>query len=429
MNIIFRRNYKLIILFIVLFVALLMIGSTRLIAYNFGEGEEVKEAISYNYENAVDVFDDTVVHEITIEMDEDDYDKMIETYEEVSEKDYFHADITIDGVLIEDVGIRLKGSLIDQFIRAFNQEDVGVGDNPPFLIRFDEFIEGQTYQGLTEIALRTSSDDSLLNEQVAFYIHEQMGEIVPETSYGYVEVTTQDPAMYVICEYLDDSYLESNFGDIDGILYKAVDFAGFEYVGDDPAMYIDVFEQETNKNDDDLYYLIEFLKFVAESGDGEFEEKLGDWIDLDSFITMMVLDNLLDNMDSFVGMGTNYYLLYNKDAEQFTMLSWDQNHSLGVMENKIMEKIEDDNLSFEGVPPFNRKNNLLKERFFENEYFSSLYDLEYERLRQLIFDQGMATEKINQSVETFTQYNLENNIMNQLEYDIAVESIINFFTQ
>src|SRR5688500_16066293 len=50
------------------------------------------------------------VHEIEIELDQDDYDRMIETFQDDGTKDYIDATITIDGTTIEHVGIRLKGN-------------------------------------------------------------------------------------------------------------------------------------------------------------------------------------------------------------------------------------------------------------------------------------------------------------------------------
>lgn len=35
---------------------------------------------------------------------------MLSTFREAGEKEYIRADITIDGTLIEDVGLRLKGN-------------------------------------------------------------------------------------------------------------------------------------------------------------------------------------------------------------------------------------------------------------------------------------------------------------------------------
>lgn len=535
--------------------ALLAVGSTRVIAYNFGEGQS-HQADGRNYDNEVYLYNSSVVHEIKIGLDQEDYDRMIATYLETGEKEFFKTDVTIDGVTIPDVGVRLKGnSSLSQTVggglngpggpggnngraprngpngdgmpqmpdgaqppagfqrpagqptegqppegfdpaqgmpnmgaspgmdmdlpdnwQDMTQEDRqkfleengmpagggpmggggpmegATGGNPPLLIKIDEFDEGQTYQGFVEIAVRTGSimgsDKSLLAEPVALSIHSQAGQVVPEVSYAVVQTAEKDPSLYVICEEIDEIYVEKNFPGVDSVLYKAGNFIGFEYLGDDPTLYTDKFEQKTGVNDDDLAPLIRFLKFVSESSDAEFESQLPQWLDIDSFIRLMALDNLLSNNDSFGGMGSNYFLLYDKEAGKFTMLSWDMNLAMGSMSRGpgsmsggpggMAGGGQQMGGQFgEGNPPNGQgaagfgprggqSQNVLKNRFFANEKFSKMYDTEYERLKALIFDTRIAGDKLEEFIRVFTDYNAENNVMDQNEYDSGVERIKSF---
>ncbi|MBU0649135.1 CotH kinase family protein [Patescibacteria group bacterium] len=541
MSIAFRRHFWLVIVFALVIGACLLIGSTRVISYNFGEGKDV-DIKGRNYDNEIYLFDDSVAHKIEIGLNQEDYDEMVRTYQETGEKEYFLADVTIDGVTVPDAGVRLKGNLTlrqtlggsgngqdmpgrddmpqgifqgdgenqaegmrnmanlpmpagmdlpdnwqemsDQERRAFMEENglfgngmgrapmggmggQGNGGNPPFLIKIDQFVAGQTYQNFAEIAVRLGSDESLLGEPVAFYIHETLGQIVPKTAYAIVRTAENEPSLYVICEHIDEKYVEKYFPDSDGILYKAGNFVGFEYKGDDPTLYAEMFEQKTNVNDDDLAPLIRFMKFVSESGDEEFENELPNWLDMDSFIRMMALDNLLSNNDSFVGMGSNFYLYYDKNTEKFTMLSWDMNLAMGGMggmmrggdqqaqqgeaapadadngDNAVPDQAQEKRqeifeqwleeggfdaedqrnmADFPGGGPGGRGGeNTLKERFFANEKFSQMYDAEYERLEQMIFNQVWVLGKIKQLAQVFTDYNAEHNITEQSKYDAGVE--------
>ena len=56
------------------------------------------------------LFDETVVHEITVSFDQEQYDAMIDTFAETGEKEYIEATVTIDGVTYERAGLRLKGN-------------------------------------------------------------------------------------------------------------------------------------------------------------------------------------------------------------------------------------------------------------------------------------------------------------------------------
>ena len=56
------------------------------------------------------LFDDSVVHDIAVSYDQADYDAMIDAYVETGEKEWIEATVTIDGVVYEQVGLRLKGN-------------------------------------------------------------------------------------------------------------------------------------------------------------------------------------------------------------------------------------------------------------------------------------------------------------------------------
>lgn len=532
MSLFWSRNYSLVIWFAVTLGLIFSLGQLRIVAYNFGGGNKVS-SVGVNHSNIIDLFDSSIVHEVFIAMADGDYDTMVTTYQETGEKDYFHADVTIDGVQIENVGIRLKGNITlrqaagtggiggrgnggppgfgniqpDEIqvkdVEAVREDVVAeeeaelteedfmtvVDKQFPFLLKFDEFVDGQTYQGSAEVAIRVGgmgNDPTLLAEPVSFYLHAEAGNIVPRSVYAYIESAGQDPFLYVITENIDESFIERNFSNADGVLYKAGNFVGFEYVGDDPTLYASKFEQKSSNNDDDLYYLIEFLKFVTESTEEEFERDLSKWLDIDSFIRMIATDTLIGNNDSFIGMGSNFYLYYDKNDEQFTMLAWDMNLSMGGMgglagrggadgERILPENMqipEDGDNQFgqrfggfggelpEGFDPANlpdfggrnfappaggfpegeggvpngggpgRNNtNLLKEKFFANEQFSELYNQELERLKDLFYNRGLAVNKVGELANIFTIFNAEMNVVDQSEYDAGVKKLKEFIQQ
>ncbi len=112
MSLKFKRNYKIVLtLLIVVLVLVFGFGQQRLIAYTTqAQTETVSAADGTTYTNSVDLFDDTVVHSIQVLISQDDYDTMVKTYQETNLKEYYKADVIIDGVRINDVGFRLKGN-------------------------------------------------------------------------------------------------------------------------------------------------------------------------------------------------------------------------------------------------------------------------------------------------------------------------------
>jgi spore coat protein CotH len=57
-----------------------------------------------------ELFDSSFVHTIEVEFDEADYDAIIAAYVQSGDKEWMSATVTIDGVVFENVGLRLKGN-------------------------------------------------------------------------------------------------------------------------------------------------------------------------------------------------------------------------------------------------------------------------------------------------------------------------------
>ena len=480
MDIKLKRHYKVLILFIfTIFFFGLIIGKTMMVPYSSGNQRKVS-ANTYNIENGIYIFDDSLVHDIKIDMTEEDYNLMITTFNETGEKEYFPVDIAIDGVTIKNVGLRLKGnsSLNGLFRKNSAVQDV----QAPYLIKFDKYVKGQSYQGYKEIAVRTGSfngGSALLEEPLSLFIYQKSGQIVPEYSYASVKVADNNSYYYVMCENIDGNYIEKHFAGTDGILYKKDNSADFSYKGEDQTKYVSEYEQKTNKKNEDYSKLIKFLKFVSESSDEEFEEQLPDWLELDPFMTMIAINELIDNQDSFSSQSRNFYLYYNPETQKFTMLAWDFNLAFGRfgggdrnmpgrvgnqtfqvpsemppmdfnmsiqrpegMANRDINRSimrpegmpgRDGNQTFqvpEGIMQGGiQGKNQLNERFFANEKFSQMYQERYDELSKKIYCDGSLLEEIDYIAEVFTGYNKKNNILDQNTYDAEVQKMKDYVNQ
>mgnify|MGYP001004223552 FL=1 len=116
MNMRWKRNWPLVAIFlwVVVFMTLFL-GSERVVAYTSSTTRSSTTSTTTavegkNYENSLELFDARQVHQVQVKMDEDTYQQMISTYQNTGEKEYFQADVVIDGVEIKNVGIRLKGN-------------------------------------------------------------------------------------------------------------------------------------------------------------------------------------------------------------------------------------------------------------------------------------------------------------------------------
>ena len=104
-----RHHWKLLIAAIAVCLAIALAFGTSMVR-PYITSELVSETVIVNdIDGEAELFD-TTTHTIDITFDQAEYEEMLSTFREDGEKEYIRADITIDGTLIEDVGLRLKGN-------------------------------------------------------------------------------------------------------------------------------------------------------------------------------------------------------------------------------------------------------------------------------------------------------------------------------
>jgi len=426
----------------------------------------------------VDVFDASVVHDISISFDQADYDAMLASYRDTGEKEWMEATVTIDGQTFERVGLRLKGnsSLAGLGGRgpggggrpdAGNDETTGtVADPPqggggglpefggasadspqdlPWLIRLDEYVEGQTYQGYEDFVVRSNNSETALNEAVSLALLDEAGLASQEAIATRFSVNGSDAVLRLVVEHPDDDQWYETWFDGNGALYKAESTGDWSYRGDDPASYEEVFDQEGGSEIADLTPLIDFLQFINESDDATFAAELPERLDVDAFATYLAMMELIGNFDDIDGPGNNAYLWWDAATEQFTIVPWDMNLSLGSgmggpggglpggggfpggrggppdgtlpegMEppgGTLPEGMEPPGGSLpEGVEPgqggfpgggFGGRSNPLVERFLANDEFNALYERRLAELEEQLVTSGTADTILAGWVEVLT---------------------------
>jgi spore coat protein CotH len=322
------------------------------------------------------LFDSSTVHDIAISFAQEDYDAMIQAYQETGDKEWIEATVTIDGKTFENVGVRLKGNSSIMGLRNAGMGgrtgrtgaestggDQATGDEStayvkaaaapadgqqgfagpmggdastdspetlPWLVDLDRNVENQNYEGVIEFAVRSNTSETALNEAVALDLLQAAGLASQEAVYASFSVNGSEPCLRLIIENPDDLWMAANFS-ITGALYKAESTGDYSYRGDEADSYAEVFDQEAGKTNADLTPLIEFLEFINNADDATFNAELPDRLDIDAFATYLAMEELLNNFDDIDGPGNNSYLYYDTKTGKFTVVAWDHNLAFGAM--------------------------------------------------------------------------------------------------
>lgn len=262
------------------------------------------------------------LHSVEITVDQSAYQEMITAYTSNQTKNWIEATVTVDGVAHEKAGLKLKGNSSLQGISADSEPQ-----KLPWLVRFDKFVDGANHDGMTRMVIRASSSTSALNEAVALDLLAKTGLASEKAAHISLSVNGSDPVLRLTCQDLDESWVEQNF-DVTGLLYKAESTGDYTYRGTDESAYKDVFDQETGKAN--LAPLIEFLQFINESSDADFQSGLAQRVDVDKMVTYLAFEDVIDNFDDITGPGNNSFLWWAEQANQMTVVAWDHNCAFGL---------------------------------------------------------------------------------------------------
>lgn len=262
------------------------------------------------------------LHSVEITVDQSAYQEMITAYTSNQTKNWIEATVTVDGVAHEKAGLKLKGNSSLQGISADTAPQ-----QLPWLVRFDKFVDGANHEGMTRMVIRAGATTSALNEAVALDLLATTGLASEKAAHISLSINGSDPVLRLTCQDLDESWVAQNF-DVAGLLYKAESTGDYTYRGTDESAYKDVFDQETGKAN--FTPLIEFLQFINESSDADFQSGLAQRVDVDKMVTYLAFEDVIDNFDDITGPGNNSFLWWAEQANQMTVVAWDHNCAFGL---------------------------------------------------------------------------------------------------
>lgn len=164
------------------------------------------------------LFDNSYVHTIDIEME--NWDSFIETAEN---EEYSVCNVTIDGETFKNVGIRGKGNTSLSNVSSMGSQRYS------FKIEFDQYDGTSTYHGLDKLSLNNLIQDAtFMKDYLTYQMMNAFGVSAPLCSFVYITVNGEDWGLYLAVEGVEESFLQRNYGNDYGELYKpdSMDFGG-----------------------------------------------------------------------------------------------------------------------------------------------------------------------------------------------------------
>lgn len=157
---------------------------------------------------------------IEIIADEAEWQKMLDN---ARSEQFIMADVVVDGVKFQKVGIRPKGN------SSLSQVAGSNSDRYSFRLQFDEYIRGQTCFGLDSFVINNMiGDNTYMKEYVSYELMKEIGVDAPYFGFADIKVNGKGWGLYLAVETYGDSYEARTFGTTKGMMYnvKSMDMGG-----------------------------------------------------------------------------------------------------------------------------------------------------------------------------------------------------------
>jgi len=242
---------------------------------------------------------------------------------------YVKCALEIDGIKMKDVGIRFKGNA------GYMMSARGL--KRPFRLDFAKFVKGQSFKGVKKVSLNNNVvDTTCAREAISYAVYRAAGVAAPRTSMAELYLTVPGKydkellGTYTIVEAVDRVFLKNHFGSAAGLLLKPEKIRSLDYLGTKWSPYEEKYRPKTKSSGKSRKRLIEFTRLVNKGSDEQFKKEIASYLDVDRFLRFMAASVALSTMDSFIGLGHNYYLYLNPKTNKWVFMPWDLDHSLGA---------------------------------------------------------------------------------------------------
>jgi CotH protein/lamin tail-like protein len=284
-----------------------------------------------------DFFDRGVLRTLEIEFVESDWHDILKQNKKAGLQVFLAGDLTIDGVLYPNVGVRYKGNSSYWNTRS--------GEKKPLNIDLKAFGVDQEVMGVSKVVLNNQYvDASLMREVIAYRV---LNQFSPASRANFVKVLINGDnyGIYTNVEHIGGPFTERWFGDSGGFRYKAVPPWGWPDTLTTPPPPADIALQEIlglvgraaiaydlkNRELDPLHHLdiLAAIDVLNQTQSDLLVDALEPYFDTDNAVRHLALNNAVGSLDAYYSTGQNYYLYHDPRNDRLTILPWDYNMAFG----------------------------------------------------------------------------------------------------
>jgi hypothetical protein len=220
--------------------------------------------------------------------------------------DYEHqrANVVINGVRCDNVGVRKKG-----FLGSLSAQ------RPALKLKFDKYVKEQAYLGLRELTLNNNlTDPAQIRQQLAYEWFRRAGLAAPRCNLARVYLNGKFLGVYSNVEPIGTGFLSDRFGTSAGRLYEStrLDFQ--------PGA-VERFEAKAGTPATDRSSLRELARLLEDVPAADVAALAG-VVDLDQFLKYWVTEMMLGLKDGYAGNRNNFFVHQHPETGLLQFLPW-----------------------------------------------------------------------------------------------------------
>lgn len=273
-----------------------------------------------------EIFADEVVHRFVVTTTDADWAWL---QDNAADETYIPAHVELDGVVLDDVGLRFKGSYGSLFWCVDGTIDC---DKLNLKLDFAEYAPEQRFYDLKKLNFHAMEiDDSNTREHLAYTVWRGAGVPASRTGWATLQVNDDDLGLFLLVEQVDGRFTRHRWGkEGEGDLYKDVWFT---------QTSADAWERGLETNTDESptpEKMAAMVQGFADASDEDFLSVLGASIDPESITRFLAVSQVTGSFDSVEAFycgwsdcSNHNFFVYDK-GDEVVLLPWDMDRSYAV---------------------------------------------------------------------------------------------------
>ncbi len=274
-----------------------------------------------------DLYDMDTLRDVYLQFDQVDWWSQLESHYGTDQN--IAADMTVDGVTYEDVGVRFRGAtsyyqLPPQGVQGWEKKS--------FNVELDAFVPGQDVYGYDSLNFNNGFHDPLfLREPLTYYVMRQHG-VAPKANWIRLWLNGSYWGVYINVQQPNKDMMKEWFRSNDGNRYRGVPTTGafddgrcaYRWLGADVQEYLAAYQAKQGDGLD----LMNLCDVLENTASGALQSVLTDVLNVDSFFRYAAVMNVTTQTDSYLRFGKDHFLYMDEVHGDGSVFPFDVNEAM-----------------------------------------------------------------------------------------------------